>query len=87
MLIELRLIKKDSQMIVGGAPEFEDCAMRLDYCVSMGRHDANPGYSEIFFKGFGQPLLVAEPYEELLARVNKLATQYGAGRGFVQYES
>ena len=87
MLIELRLVKRDSQRIIGGAPEYEDCAMRLDYLVSMGRHDQNPEWCEAFFRGFNAPLLVATSYEDTLKRVQELATQYGAGRGFVQYES
>lgn len=86
MLIELRLVKKDSQMIIGGEPEFEDCAVRLDYMVSLGKHDANDKYCEVFFKGFGQPLLVAEPYKDFLARSTKLALDYGMGRGGLQSE-
>lgn len=86
MLIELKLVKKDSQMIIGGSPEFEDCAVRLDYMVSAGKHDQNNDYCEVFFKGFNQPLLVAEPYNEFIKRATKLALDYGMGKGFVQSE-
>ena len=86
MLIELKLIKKDSQMIIGGTPEFEDCAVRLDYLVSVGKHYPNPDYCEAFFKGFGQPLTVAEPYKEFLKRATDLALNYCMGKGFVQSE-
>lgn len=87
MLIELKLVKRDSQRIIGGAPEFEDCAMRLDYMVSMGRYDQNPEWCEVFFKGFGAPLLVASSYEDTLEKVNKLSREWGAMRGYVQYDS
>lgn len=86
MVIDLKLVKKDSQMIVGGTPEFEDCVIRLDYFVSAGRDEQNKDYCQVLFKGFASPLVVAEPFDDFVARLKALANQWNSGKDFLQSE-
>lgn len=83
MLIKVELLKKETNMLVGGLAEheFETAALKLSTLMSAGRNDQKPEkWTDAMFAGLPSTLTINEPFDEFLERANKLSLQE-AGNG------
>lgn len=82
MLIELELLKKESNMIIGAnSHEYEKCAIKLSTLMSAGKNDQRPDeWTDAMFAGLPSTLTVNEPFDKFIKRVDELTLRYNGGK-------
>lgn len=79
LLIKLSLLKKETNMLVGGyaAHEFEECAIKLSTLMSAGPNEQKPDkWTDVMFMGLPSTVTVEEEFHSFVDRVNNLHVKF-----------